>query len=99
MKKVNRAYLLINLLLVLVATFLSFGFGKSCCLNFGYGLGDVMYIIPFWGLSFLYFILMLIFRKRFFSTIYPILIFGAILTFFILNLIFNRGPECPCHLY
>ena len=92
----NKKYLFIHLFVILIGGILSLNIGISCCLTYGYGLGDIAYIFPLWGISILYLIIMLFKRKTFFKTLVPPLIYGIILCFFIYNLIFNRGPECHC---
>jgi hypothetical protein len=95
----NKKYLFIHLFVILIGVILSLNSGTSCCFSYGYGLGDLVYMFPLWGISILYLIIMLFKRKIFFKTLIPALIYGIILCFFIYNLIFNRGSECPCDLF
>ena len=92
----NKKIAIANLLLLLTFFILSFGHGISCCLTFGYGLGDVFYLTPIWIVTLIYFILIVGFKKRIFINYETIVIFGVIALVLILNLLFNRGPECPC---
>ena len=99
--EINRMHIkrniIINLVLVIIATILLFGGSLSDCLNYGYGLGDVAYLFPLWCFSLLYVVLMIILRKHYFKTLIPAILFGLILSGFISTLIFDRGPECSCH--
>ena len=78
---------------------LSFGGGfPSCCLAYGHGLGDLMYFFPLWFFTGIYAVLFLFFRIRISANILTPVVFGVVISFFVFSLIFNRGPECPCHL-
>ncbi len=85
-----------NILLSLVAAILCFGPLFTCCLGYGYGLGDIAYLFLLWGICSIYLIIMIFSRKKFFENPKPPIILGIILLIFIINLFFFRGPECPC---
>jgi len=97
MKK--RKIIIVNIILIFIAIIMCFGGGISCCLNYGYGLGDLAYLIPLFIFTVLYPILLLIFYKKSFHSIVPPIIFILVLSFFIFTLIFDRGPECSCDLF
>jgi energy-coupling factor transporter transmembrane protein EcfT len=83
----------LNYLLLLCFIILSFGHHFTCCLGFGYGLGDLAFFIPIWIITLIYLIIML--RKKTIPSLLN-LIFLLILLIFIFQLLFNRGIECPC---
>lgn len=78
---------------------LSFGNSFSCCLTFGHGLGDVIYLVPLWIGTLIHFVLIVGFKKMIVSGYKPLIIFGFIVILALLKLIFNHGPECPCNLF
>lgn len=98
MKKENKLFIL-NIIQFLTLVILSFGNSFSCCLTFGHGLGDVIYLIPLWLTTLVYFILIVGFSKKIKSGYNSLIIFGSILLLFLLKLIFNHGPECPCVIF
>lgn len=95
----NRRNIVINILVISLAAILSLGAGGSCCLSYGYGLGDVFFLFPLWAISIIYLLILIFTRRQFFTSIVPPLIFGCILLVFIFLLIFVRGSECPCSWY
>ncbi len=95
----NLKYLISHILVIIIGAAFCLFVGTSCCLTFGYGLGDIAYVLPLWGISILYILAMIIKRKTFFKSLIPPMIYGIVLGFFIFNLIWNRGPECHCEIY
>lgn len=93
----NRRNIVINILVISLAAIMSLGAGGSCCLSYGYGLGDVLFLFPLWAISIIYLLIFIFTGKQFFmSLVPPPLILGCILLVFIFLLIFVRGSECPC---
>lgn len=71
----------------------------TCCLSYGHGLGDIVYFVPLWGFTFAYFIALVFFRKKVLDKGFIPVLFSLILSFFVLNILFFKGPECSCNLF
>ena len=89
----------LNYSLLIVSVILSFGGVTTCCLSYGHGLGDIVYLFPLWFLTFLYFILVIFFKNKIKSKGFIPVIYVIILSFFIINITLNKGPECSCNLF
>ena len=98
MLKENRIKIL-NYSFLIIAVILSFGGVSTCCLSYGHGLGDILYLFPLWLLTFIYFILVVFLKRKIKESIFVPIIFGIILSFFIVNIFFNKGPECSCNFF
>ena len=99
MKLKFNKHLITHSIAIVFAIVFCFKVGSSCCLGFGHGLGDVFFIFLLYAICSLYLIIMLITRKNFFKTSTPAFILLIILSYFMLQIIFFRGPECHCELY
>ena len=95
----NKKILIFNIVIFLLFIILSFGHGFSCCLTFGHGLGDGIYLFPIWIITLTYLILLIGFNKKLIKNYNAIIVFGLLAMIFIINLVFNRGPECPCYFF
>ncbi len=87
---------IINYSLFIIYIVLSFGGVTACCLSYGHGLGDIVYLVPLWFLTILYFVLLVFFKNKIKLSANIPLFYLIILLFFIINLTINKGPECPC---
>ena len=68
----------------------------SCCFSYGHGLGDVVYAGILWVGTGIYFLALIFVKQKALKlSIIPAL-YGSILFFLIVNIVFNRGPECSC---
>jgi len=81
MLKENRIKIL-NYSFLIIAVILSFGGVSTCCLSYGHGLGDILYLFPLWLLTFIYFILVVFLKRKIKESVFVPIIFGIILSFF-----------------
>ncbi len=56
----SRRNIILNLVLIAIAALLCVGGGISCCLSYGHGLADIIYVIPLMVFTGLYALLLLI---------------------------------------
>ena len=91
-----KKILIIHILLLTLYLSLSFGHGIDCCLTFGYGLGDIVYLFPLWLITLVILAQIIFFKKKFTKSYLSSIVFGFVLLLFILQLVLNHGPECPC---
>ena len=91
--------MLINYFILFVALILSLGGASTCCLSYGHGLGDIIYLFPLWLLTLIFFTMTIFFKKKIKNNYFIPIIFGVFFSFFIINIIFNKGPECSCNLF
>lgn len=90
---------IINYSMFVIFIILSFGSPTNCCLSFGHGLGDIVYLVPLWFFTILYFILLVFFKKKIKSNLYTPLLYFIILFFIIINMTINKGQECSCSFF
>ena len=98
MIKENKVRFL-NYSLFIVFVIISFGGVSTCCLSYGHGLGDIIYLFPLWFLTLLYFVLLIFFKNSIKSNAFIPIIYFIILSFFIINITINKGPECTCNIF